>query len=143
MITDAIVQWLIGQGAVTAAVGQNVFPALLLRGAALPAIELELVSHETGKTLQGPSGSNVAHYTIHCFAATYGAAEALARTVYGLLNGFSGTFAGGSGGSAATPATAETCWVEDVRDGIYASAPVDALRLFWKQLDVEIRYIGG
>ena len=143
MITDALVQWLLAQPAVTGAVGQNVYPAMLLRGSTLPAIELEMVSHVTGKTLGGPSGSNVAHYTVHCFAGTYSAAEVLARTVYGLLSGFTGEWDGGSGNSAATPATVQTCWVVDVRDGIYASPQTDALRVFWKQLDVEVRYVGG
>lgn len=143
MITDALVQWLLAQPSILEAVGQSVFPALLLRGTALPAIELELTSHVTGKTLQGPSGSDLAVYTVHCFAATYSAAESLARTVYSLLSGFSGTMSGGTGASAAAPAQIQTCWVLDVRDGMYSSPQADQLRLFWKQLDIQLRYVNG
>lgn len=142
MITDSLVQFLLADAAVSALVGASVFPALLMRGASLPAIELEVGTHRTGKTLGGASGSNVVHYTLHCFGQTYSACEALVRVVYGLLSGFTGTMGGGSGSAAAPDITVQTCWVLDVRDGLFASPQVATERMFWKQLEVEIRYEG-
>ena len=131
MITDSLIAFLTANAPVKAIVGPNIWPDIASRTTALPCLVLQQTSLVHGKTLSGDSGSDVANYTIHCYAALYSAAELLARTVDAALNGFSGTM-----GSV----TAQECWTIDARDGIYVAQEVGEQREYWKQLDLTIRF---
>ncbi len=131
MITDSVIAYLTANAGVKAIVGTNIWPDIASRTAALPCLVLQQTSLVHGKTLSGDSGSDVAHYTIHCYATMYSAAEALGRAVDAAINGYSGPM-----GSV----TAQECWTIDARDGIYVAQQVGEQREYWKQVDISIRF---
>jgi hypothetical protein len=81
---------LLAAGGVSARVGSRIAWGERGQGLALPAIVLDLVSEDTGLTLEGPDGLWQSRVQVDCYALSYAAADDALRAVIAALHGYRG-----------------------------------------------------
>jgi hypothetical protein len=90
-VEKAIRSILIDDGAVSALVGDRVFPVVRREGSVLPAIVYQQISGVRDHVFAGPSGFVEARFQINCWAETYEGADALADAVRIVMDAYHGT----------------------------------------------------
>jgi len=93
-IGKAVSAILTGDAAVAALVGTRVWPMRLKQGTLQTSITYQRISAARSHTHDGPVGLNGSRIQVDCWAATYGAADALATAVRRALDNYEGTAAG-------------------------------------------------
>lgn len=94
-IQEALVAHLGESAAVSAVVGNRLYPKILPQSPVFPAIVIDLLSADRAHSQDGSSGFATAVFQFSCLATTAGAAKELADKVAIALTGYRGSMASG------------------------------------------------
>jgi hypothetical protein len=130
-IEEAIYYLLSNDATVSGLVGTRIYPMVVPRNAAMPAIAYQQISGVREHTMTGPIGMVKARFQINCWAETYATADAIAEAVRKELDGYSGV--------------ASDTWIYDITllqgaDKIEVLPGVDVLTTTGKRLDFLVWY---
>lgn len=109
-IEEGLVYHLKNTAAITALVGQRVYPLRIAQGSAMPCIVVSRVSTQRILTHDTTGASGTAHprFQFDAWASTYAAAKAITDALRGVLNGY----AGAMGDPTGSPVTVQGAYVD-------------------------------
>lgn len=130
-IENAIYSLLREDAALSALVGERIYPSIFPQGVGYPAVRFMRVTGRSGYHLKGRSGLDSGRWQFDVDAMTDDEAIAVKSAVEKRLSGFSG--------KAGTPPVAiRGCFKEMDRDGYDGGLAASLPRVFRKTLDFEI-----
>lgn len=101
MLEEALYAFLKGQGAVSALLGQRIYPVMLPQNPVMPALTYQIISRVPDYVLAGPSGLVAKRVQVNCWASRefsangYITALNVAAAVRVAMDGYSGIWPGG------------------------------------------------
>lgn len=129
-IEEGLVAYLNARAAVTALVGNRIYPMLVPQGSDnYPAVTYQIIDASSDVTFDGPSGLAMHWFQVTSWARTYLAMKAVRNALYDALSGFKGSMG---------TVTVQGCFKSGERDQYDPSPGLETARVYGRQMDFKI-----